>query len=58
LLQQASALAPGGAEIHYHYGMLLARLGDKRGAPRALEKALALPGFARRDDARALLATL
>jgi putative PEP-CTERM system TPR-repeat lipoprotein len=59
LLQMASALAPQAPEIHYHYGMLLARSGDKRGARRELEKALAAgPGFARRDDAKALLATL
>jgi putative PEP-CTERM system TPR-repeat lipoprotein len=58
LLQKASALAPQSAEIHYHYGMLLARSGDKRGARRELEKALADTGFARRDDARALLGTL
>ena len=59
LLQKASALAPHAGEIHYHYGMLLARSGDKRGARRELEKALATgPGFARRAEAKALLATL
>lgn len=59
LLQKASALAPNAGEIHYHYGMLLARSGDQRGARRALEKALASgPGFARRAEAKALLGTL
>ncbi|MES2317110.1 MAG: XrtA/PEP-CTERM system TPR-repeat protein PrsT [Pseudomonadota bacterium] len=59
LLQKASALAPAGPEIHYHYGVLLARSGDKRGARRELEQALAAgPSFARRAEAKALLATL
>ena len=59
LLQKASALAPQAGEIHYHYGMLLARSGDKRGARRELEKALASgPSFARRAEAQALLSSL
>ncbi len=59
LLQKASAGAPQAGEIHYHYGMLLARTGDKRGARRELEKALASgPSFTRRAEAKALLATL
>ncbi|MBZ2209736.1 XrtA/PEP-CTERM system TPR-repeat protein PrsT [Massilia soli] len=58
LLQKASALAPGAAEIRYHYGMVLAKSGDKAAARRELERALAAKDFTRRDEARALLATL
>lgn len=59
LLQKASALAPNAGEIHYHLAMVLVRSGDKRGARRELEKALAAPSqFARRAEAKALLATL
>ncbi|MES2015537.1 MAG: XrtA/PEP-CTERM system TPR-repeat protein PrsT [Pseudomonadota bacterium] len=59
LLQRASALAPNAADIHFHYGTLLARAGDKRGARRELEKALASGnGFARRAEALALLGKL
>ncbi len=59
LLQKAAALAPNAAEIRFHYGQLLARTGDKRGARRELEKALASTGqFAQRTEAKALLATL
>jgi putative PEP-CTERM system TPR-repeat lipoprotein len=59
LLQKAAALAPNAAEIRYHFGMLLAKTGDKRGARRELEKALASTSrFARRAEAKALLATL
>ena len=59
LLQKASALAPNAGEIQFHYGMVLAKSGDKRGARQALEKALATPQtFARRAQAKALLATL
>ncbi len=59
LLQQASAIAPDAGEIHYHLAMVLARTGDKRGARRELERLLVAPGnAARRDQARALLATL
>ena len=59
LLQKASALAPDVGEIRYHFGMALARTGDKRGARRELERLLAAPGeFARRAEAQALLATL
>lgn len=58
LLQKASMLAPGAAEIRYHYGMLLAKSGDKAGARRELERALAAKDFSGRDEARALLATL
>jgi putative PEP-CTERM system TPR-repeat lipoprotein len=58
LLQKASALAPGAAEIRYHYGMVLAKSGDKTGARRELERALSAKEFTRRDEAKALLATL
>jgi putative PEP-CTERM system TPR-repeat lipoprotein len=58
LLQKASALAPDAPEIRYHFGTLLARSGDKQGARRELERALAAKDFSRRDEARALLATL
>jgi len=59
LLQKASALAPRAPEIHYHYGMLLAKTGDKRAARGELEKALAGGrAFALRPEAKALLETL
>jgi Flp pilus assembly protein TadD len=59
LLRQASALAPNASEIGYHFGLVLAKSGDKRGARRELERLLAAPGeFPRRADATALLATL
>jgi putative PEP-CTERM system TPR-repeat lipoprotein len=59
LLQQASALAPDASEIRFHFGLVLAKTGDKRGARRELERLLAAPGeFARRAEATALLATL
>ena len=44
LLQQASALAPDASEIRYHFGLVLAKSGDKRGARRELERLLAAPG--------------
>jgi putative PEP-CTERM system TPR-repeat lipoprotein len=59
LLQKASALAPNAGEIRYHLGLVLAKSGDKRGARRELERLLASPAqFAKRDEARALLASL
>lgn len=59
LLRKASQLAPDAGEIRYHLGLGLVRAGDKRGARQELEKALAAPlPFARRDEVRALLATL
>ena len=59
LLQKASALAPNASEIRFHLGVVLAKSGDKRGARRELEKLLASPShFARRDEARAILAAL
>jgi putative PEP-CTERM system TPR-repeat lipoprotein len=59
LLQKASALAPDAGAIGYHFGLALARSGDKRGARRELERLLAAPGeFPHRAEAQALLATL
>lgn len=59
LLQKAGALAPQAAEIYFHLGVVLAKLGDRPGARRALEQALASrAAFARRDEVLALLATL
>lgn len=58
LLKKASALAPGAADIRYHYGMALARSGNKRAARRELELVLASKDFTRGDEARALLDTL
>jgi putative PEP-CTERM system TPR-repeat lipoprotein len=59
LLRKASALAPASPEIGYHFAVVLAKSGDKRGARDELERLLAAPGeSARRADARALLATL
>ncbi|MDB5920380.1 MAG: prsT [Massilia sp.] len=59
LLQQASALAPGSPEIGFHLAQALVKSGDKPGARRELERLLGAPGeFARRAEARALLATL
>lgn len=59
LLQQASTLAPRAGDIHLHYATALARTGDKRGARRALDQALASGAtLTRRAEAKALLATL
>jgi putative PEP-CTERM system TPR-repeat lipoprotein len=59
LLRKASAMARESPEIRYHLGVALARSGDRQGARREIEQALALPyPFASRDQARAVLATL
>lgn len=59
LLQKASALAPNANEIRYHFGMVLAKSGDKRGARRELERVLASPAeFSQREEAKAYLARL
>lgn len=58
LLRKASALAPAAATIRYHYGTALARSGDKAGARRELQRALASADFYARDEAKALLARL
>lgn len=58
LLRKASAQAPAAADIRYHYGAALARSGDKPGARRELERALASKDFSGREEARALLARL
>jgi Flp pilus assembly protein TadD len=56
LLKQAAALAPANREIHYHYGVALAKSGDKRSARRQLEPLLAAKDFDRHDAVKALLA--
>ena len=59
LLQKAAALAPLAGEIRYHYAHVLLAQGERRAARHELQQALAAPSrFARRDEARALLATL
>jgi putative PEP-CTERM system TPR-repeat lipoprotein len=59
LLQKASALAPDASEIRYHFALVLAKSGDKRGARRELERLLASPAeFPRRAEVKAFLATL
>jgi cellulose synthase operon protein C len=59
LLQKASALSPNASEIRFHFGMVLARSGDKRGARREIERALASPAeFSKRAEAKAFLSTL
>ena len=59
LLQKASALAPNANEIRYHFGMVLAKSGDKRAARRELERVLASPAeFSKREEAKAFLARL
>lgn len=59
LLQKASAMAPHASEIRFHFGVVLAKSGDRRGARRELEKLLASPQqFPRRAEAAALLASL
>ena len=59
LLQKASALAPHASEIRFHFGMVLARSGDRKGARRELEKLLASQSpFPHRAEAAALLASL
>lgn len=56
LLKQAAAEAPASIEIRYHYGVALAKSGDKRGARTQLEPLLALKDFDRRDAVQSLLA--
>ncbi|NYE60093.1 putative PEP-CTERM system TPR-repeat lipoprotein [Duganella sp. 1224] len=56
LLKQALAQVPDNAEIRYHYGVALAKSGDKRGARQQLEPLLATKGYDRRDAVLALLA--
>lgn len=59
LLQKASALAPNALEIRYHLALVLAKAGDKPKARKELERVLAgSKDFPKRDEARALLATL
>lgn len=59
LLQKASSMAPNAGEIGYHFGLVLTRSGDKRGARRELERLFASPvEFAKHAEAKALPATL
>ncbi|SFU47546.1 XrtA/PEP-CTERM system TPR-repeat protein PrsT [Pseudoduganella namucuonensis] len=59
LLQQASTKAPQAGDIRYHLAMGLYKSGDKIGARRELEQALAGGrSFAQADDARSLLKQL
>lgn len=55
LLKQSLTLAPASTEIRYHYGVALARSGDKRAAREQLEPLLALKDFERRDAVKSLL---
>ncbi|WP_373986917.1 XrtA/PEP-CTERM system TPR-repeat protein PrsT [Duganella sp. BuS-21] len=55
MLKQAAAQAPASTEIRYHYGVALAKSGDKRGARAQLEPLLALKDFDRRDAVQSLL---
>lgn len=56
LLKQASTKLQDNHEIRYHYGMALARAGDKAAARVQLEPLLATQDFARRDAVKAALA--
>jgi putative PEP-CTERM system TPR-repeat lipoprotein len=59
LLQQATAKAPQAATLQYHLAMALFKSGDKAGARKAAEQALASDkGFAQADEAQALLKQL
>lgn len=59
ILQQASTKAPQLPEIRYHLAMALFKSGDKVGARKEVEQALASgKTFAKADDARALLKQL
>lgn len=55
LLKQATVLAPASTEVRYHYGVALAKSGDKRGARAQLEPLLALKDFDRHDAVKNLL---
>lgn len=56
LLKQATAQAPANQEIRYHYGVALARSGDKKAARTQLEPLLAVKDYERRDAVKAVLA--
>ncbi|MRV75869.1 PEP-CTERM system TPR-repeat protein PrsT [Duganella sp. FT92W] len=59
LLQQAVAKAPQAATLQYHLATALFKSGDKAGARKAAEQALASgKGFAQADEAQALLKQL
>jgi len=58
LLKKASELAPQAGEYRYHYASVLQKKGDKAGARKQLEAALAGPAFSQVEEARALMKTL
>lgn len=59
VLQQASTKAPQSSELRYHLAMALFKSGDKAGARKEVEQALAgNKAFAQADEARALLKQL
>jgi predicted Zn-dependent protease len=59
LLRKASAAAPDAQEVRYHLAAALAKSGDKAGARKELEKALASgKPFAAMDDAKSLMQQL
>jgi putative PEP-CTERM system TPR-repeat lipoprotein len=58
LLRKAAGLAPAVGEIRYHLAVGLHKSGDKAGARKELEAALAGAQFAQADDARSLLKQL
>lgn len=58
LLQKASGLAPGSADIRYHYAQALVKTGDKAKARKEIEQLLTNKGFAKAEEARALLKQL
>ncbi len=58
LLRKAAAAAPKSPDIQYHLGAALLKNGDKAGARKALETALAGPAFGDAKQAKALLEQL
>jgi Flp pilus assembly protein TadD len=58
LLRKAAGLAPQAGEIRYHLAVGLHKSGDKAGARKEVEAALAGAQFAQADDARSLLKQL
>ncbi|WP_165390808.1 XrtA/PEP-CTERM system TPR-repeat protein PrsT [Pseudoduganella lutea] len=59
LLKKAASTAPKAPQVHYHLAVGLFKSGDKPGARKALEQALASgPGFSEAEQAKALLRQL
>ncbi len=59
LLKKAASTSPKAPQVHYHLAVGLFKSGDKTGARKALEQALASgPGFSEADEAKALLKQL